>query len=84
MSRSVFKNLIFLPAILLLGVTTSQAQTLSRCGPSPPLPPHPKPGVNDVTFSKDGKISVVAGGDGVIRLLDGASVSTRTVAMPIP
>jgi WD40 repeat protein len=40
--------------------------------------------VNDVTFSKDGKILVVAGGDGVIRLLDGASVSTRTVAMPIP
>ena len=73
MSRRVFEYLISLSAILLLSVTTSQAQTLSQCRPSPPLPPHPKPGVNDVTFSKDGKTLVVAGGDGVIRLLDGAS-----------
>ena len=73
MSRSVFKYLICLPAILLLNVAASQAQTLSRCRPSPPLPPHPKPGVNDVAFSKDGKILVVAGGDGTIRLLDGVS-----------
>jgi WD40 repeat protein len=73
MSRSVFKFLIFLPAILLLSVTPSQAQTLSRCQPSPPLPAHPKPGVNDVVFSKDGKTLVVAGSDGKIRLLDGVS-----------
>ena len=64
------KYLICLPVILLLFVTSSQAQTLSSCRPSPPLPPHPKPGVNNLEFSKDGKTLVVAGGDGVIHLLD--------------
>jgi WD40 repeat protein len=64
---------IHLVAIFLFSLTSSQAQTLSSCGPSPPLPQNPKPGVNGLAFSKDGKTLVVAGSDGKIRLLDAAS-----------
>lgn len=70
---SLFKHLLCLAAILLLTVISAAAQTLSSCQPSPPLPPHPKPGVNALAFSKDGKTLVVAVGDGTIRLLDSAS-----------
>jgi WD40 repeat protein len=73
MSPRVFKYLIYLPAILLLSVASSPAQTLSRCEPSPPLPQNAKPGVVDVTFSRDGKTLVVSGGDGKIRFLDAAT-----------
>src|SRR5215216_668757 len=65
--------LSFLLVISLLGVSPSQAQTLSDCRPSPPLPPNAKAGVNGLTFSKDGKTLVVAGSDGKIRLLDASS-----------
>lgn len=71
MGPSVFK--FYLAAILLLSFTSSQAQTLSDCQPSPPLPANPKPGVNSLVFSKDGKTLVVAGSDGKIRLLDAAT-----------
>lgn len=37
------------------------------------MPQNPKPGVNGLVFSKDGKTLVVASGDGKIRLLDAAS-----------
>src|SRR5215217_5677312 len=68
-----FMNKIFLAAICLLSLASSQAQTLSSCQPSPPLPQNPKPGVNSLVFTKDGKTLVVVGGDGKIRLLDAAS-----------
>ena len=71
MNPSVFKYCLFL--IPLLSLTSLRAQTLSTCEPPPPLPPNPKPGVNRVVFSKDGKTLVVAGSDGKIRLLDANS-----------
>lgn len=63
--------------LLFLGLTTSQAQTLSTtlsgCRPTPPLSPNPKPGVGGMTLSRDGKTLVVAGADGKIRFLSLAS-----------
>ena len=56
--------------ILLLSLSSTQAQTLSNCEPSPPLPPNPKPGVANLTVTRDGKTLVVAGGDGKIRFID--------------
>lgn len=56
--------------VLLLGLTSVQAQTLSNCVPSPPLRPNAKPGVGGLSLSRDGKTLVVAGGDGKIRFLD--------------
>lgn len=70
MSTSVFK--FCLAAIVVFSFTSAHAQTLSDCSAPPPLPPNPKPGVNGLVFSKDGKTLVVAGGDGEIRLLDAA------------
>jgi WD40 repeat protein len=70
MSRIVFKSCFI--AVFLLGVPSAQAQTLSSCVAPPPMS-NPKPGVNSVAFTKDGKTLVVAGGDGKIRLLDAAS-----------
>ena len=60
-------------AIALFSFTSAHAQTLSSCQASPPMPPNPKPGVNSVVFSKDGKTLVVAGSDGKIRWIDAAS-----------
>lgn len=37
------------------------------------MPPNVKPGVNTITFTKDGKTLVVAGGDGKIRFIDAAT-----------
>jgi len=71
MSTTVFK--FCLAAIVFFSFTAAHAQTLSTCQPSPPLPPTPKPAVNGIVFSKDGKTLVVAGGDGKIRLIDAAS-----------
>jgi WD40 repeat protein len=62
-----------LAAIIVLSVTSAHAQTLSSCEPSPPMPANPKPGVNGLEFSKDGKTLVVAGGDAKIRLIDPVS-----------
>ena len=59
--------------VLLFVVTSSQAQTASRCTPSPPLPKNPKPGVIGLTLSRDGKTLLTAGGDGIIRVWDLAS-----------
>lgn len=68
MLRSVF--LLSCALSLLLSPTSIHAQTLSNCSPSPPMPPHPKPGVGDLNLSRDGKTLVVAGGDGKIRFID--------------
>jgi WD40 repeat protein len=62
-----------LVALSLFNETSSRAQTLSDCSQPPPLPANPKPGVNSVAFTRDGKTLVVAGGDGKIRLLDATS-----------
>ena len=75
MSPSLFKYC--LAVISLLSFTSLHAQTLSTCQAPPPLPPNPKPGVNSVVFSKDGKTLVVAGGDGKIRLLDASSGTVK-------
>ncbi len=69
-----FNCLIFL---LLLGFTSCQAQTVSRCRPSQPLPNNPKPGVVGLSLSRDGKTLVAAGTDGVIRVWDVASGQMR-------
>jgi WD40 repeat protein len=62
-----------LNVLLLLSLTACQAQTgqtLSRCRPSPPMPPNVKPGVDGLSLSRDGKTLVVAGIDGKIRFVD--------------
>ena len=70
-----------LAALVLFSVTSARAQTLSTCEPPPPLPPNPKPGVNSLAFSRDGKTLVVAAGDGKIRLIDSANGTVqRTLA----
>src|SRR5713226_9546245 len=56
--------------ILLLALTSCQAQTLSNCRPTPPMPPNVKPGVDGLSLSRDGKTLVVAGGDAKIRFID--------------
>ncbi|HYW73676.1 MAG TPA: WD40 repeat domain-containing protein [Pyrinomonadaceae bacterium] len=76
-SNAVRNIHVFVPAnclvILLLSLTACQGQTgqpLSRCRPSPPLPPNAKPGANFLSLSRDGKTLVVAGGDARIRFVD--------------
>ena len=63
--------------LTLVVCTRTQAQTLSDCSPSPPLPANPKPGVGSLTFTRDGQTLVVAGGDGKIRLLDPISGNVK-------
>jgi WD40 repeat protein len=62
-------------AALILSVTliSTQAQTLSNCRPPPPLPPNVKAGIGNLALSRDGRILVVAGGDGKIRFVNIAS-----------
>jgi len=53
---------------MLLGFTSCQAQTVSRCQPEGPLPKNPKPGVGGLSLNRDGKTLVTAGLDGNIRI----------------
>ena len=69
MIRPVF-HLSCIAFLLLLGVTSCQGQTASRCRPSQPLPKNPKPGVIGLSLSRDGKTLVTAGTDGIIRVWD--------------
>lgn len=69
MNRTAFLSCI----ILLFVVVPCQAQTVSRCRPSPPMPQNPKPGVIGLSLSRDGKTLLAAGSDGVIRVWDLAS-----------
>lgn len=72
----MLRLIIHTTCLLALSVfihNSSRAQTLSTCQPSPPLPANPKPGVNSVAFTRDGKTLVVGGSDGKIRLLDASS-----------
>lgn len=63
----------FASFILLLSVTPTQAQTLSNCRPTPPMPRNAKPGVGGLSLSRDGKTLVVAGSDGKIRFIEMAT-----------
>src|SRR6266545_7081318 len=56
--------------LLIFSLTSCQAQTLSNCRPTPPMPPNVKPGVGGLSLSLDGKTLVVAGGDAKIRFVD--------------
>src|SRR5438876_4342347 len=60
--------------LLIFTLTSCRAQTLSstlsNCRPPPPMPPNVKPGVGNLSLSRDGKTLVVAGGDGKIRFVD--------------
>lgn len=56
--------------LLLLGLSSTQAQTLSDCVAPPPMRPNVKPGVGNLTVTRDGKTLVVSGGDGRIRFID--------------
>lgn len=73
MIRPVLHSSCLALLLLLLGLTSCQAQTVSRCRPSRPLPENPKPGVIGLSLSRDGKTLVTAGTDGVIRVWDVAS-----------
>ena len=69
MRRCFFRFTLAFLALFL--VTNSlQAQTLSTCQPSPAMRPNAKPGVGDLTLSRDGKTLIVAAGDGKIRFID--------------
>lgn len=59
-----------LGVMFLLALTACHAQTLSRCHPTPPMPPNVKPSVSGLSLSRDGKTIVVAGADARIRLVD--------------
>lgn len=72
MNRPVFRAACF-TFVLFFFVTSFQAQTVSRCSPSPPMPKNPKPGVIGLTLSRDGKTLLTGGGDGIIRVWDLAS-----------
>jgi len=72
MCRPLF-HLKGLALIGLLSLGSCQAQTLSRCRATPPMPANVKPGVAGLSLSRDGKTLVVAGGDARIRFLDMAT-----------
>jgi WD40 repeat protein len=61
---------VFCFIILLLALNSVHAQTLSTCEPSPPMRPNAKPGVGDLTLSRDGKTLIVAAGNSEIRFID--------------
>ena len=69
MIRLVF----YFNCLVFLLFASCQAQTVSRCRPSQPLPDNPKPGVIGLSLSRDGKTLVTAGADGIIRVWNVAS-----------
>ena len=64
--RRIFLQLSYIGFLLLL-VTSCQAQAVSRCRPSQPLPAKPPPGIVGLSLSRDGKMLVSAGAGGNIR-----------------
>jgi len=66
-------------SILATSFVFVQGQTLSACRPAPDLRANTKPGVGGLTFSRDGKTLVVAGGDGKIRFLDAATGEVQRI-----
>jgi len=63
--------------LLLLCFTSCQAQPVSRCEPAQPLPKNVRHGIVGMSFSRDGKTLVSAGGDGNIRFWDAATGEVR-------
>jgi WD40 repeat protein len=60
--------------LLLLGVVSCMAQeVVPRCEPARPLPQNPRHGIVGLSFSRDGKTLVSAGGDGNIKFWDVAT-----------
>ncbi len=78
MTRQIFRSTCAL-AILITSLALVQGQTLSNCRPPPSLPANVKAGVGGLTFSRDGKTLVVAGGDGKIRFLDAATGEVQRI-----
>ncbi|CAN5641350.1 hypothetical protein BH20ACI3_BH20ACI3_42160 [soil metagenome] len=76
MLRIIFHS-ICVGFFLLLGFTSCQTQTVSRCEPAQPLPKNPRHGIVGLSFSHDGKTLVSAGGDGNIRFWDVATGEVR-------
>ena len=72
MLRLIFHS-ICVGFLLLLGSTSCQAQTVSRCRPPQPLPQNPPRGIVGLSLSHDGKTLVSAGADGNIRFWDVAT-----------
>jgi len=66
-------------SVLATSFVFVQGQTLSACRPAPDLRANTKPGVGGLTFSRDGKTLVVAGGDGKIRFLDAATGEVQRI-----
>ena len=78
MRRLTFQ-LSYIGFVLLLGVSC-QAQAVSRCRASQPLPNKPQPGIVGLSLSRDGKTLVSAGADGNIKFWDVATGQiTRTL-----
>ena len=63
-------KIIQLALIITLCAWAASAQTQSTCEPSPPMRPNAQPGIGEITLSSDGKILLVAAGDGKIRFVD--------------
>lgn len=66
----MFNRIIQLAIIIALCCCAAVAQTLSNCGPSPPMPPNAKPGIGGMTLSRDGKTLLVGTGHGKISFVD--------------
>jgi WD40 repeat protein len=65
----MFRQLFYFNCLAFLALAFScQAQIVTRCRPSQPLPQNPKPGVIGLSLSRNGKTLVTAGTDGVIRI----------------
>lgn len=63
--------------LLLLSFTSCRAQTVPRCEPAQPLPKNPRHSIVGLSFSRDGKTLVSAGGDGNIKFWDVATGQVR-------
>src|SRR5262245_51944091 len=66
----MFNRIIEFAIIVTLFSAAVHAQTRSNCVPPPPMQPNAKPGIGELTLSRDGKTLVVAAGDGKIRFVD--------------
>src|SRR5688572_13916076 len=66
----MFQRFIQLSFIIILSLFTVNAQTRSTCRTAPPPMPNLKPGINNFSFTHDGKTLIVATIDGQIRFVD--------------
>ena len=76
----MFHRIIQLAFIIILCFFTVNAQTRSNCRTAPPPMPNLKPGVNFLSFTRDGKTLIVGTLDGQVRFVDPATGEvTRTL-----